>query len=135
MGRCLAYLVESFQEHEPREEFGCCFVCPGIGHYMEHHSTTSKRDRVLPSHWEEESWVQGGTRMSRAAGLWRTRDLCHMTQKGPPKVIASCEPDGDEKWWWRTGTIANFPKRYTGVQSWHRVNDIQDRFEISGSFA
>ena len=134
MGRALSFLVESFQDHDNPAEFGCCYVNPGIGHYMEHESTTSKRERVLPSHWDE-AWVQGGTRRNTAAGLWQRRELCKITEKGPPRVVAECEPDGDERWWWRTGTPAKWPEVFTGVQSWHRINDLQDRFEICGSFA
>ena len=132
MGTCLHNLIYHFQRWHDPDEFGCCYINPGLGHYMTHASTTNVPGRVLPSHWDE-SWVQGGTRQDEKAGLWYKRYACHISDSGPPTQIGLVEPTGDEDYWWRTGTVVEFPDILCGVQSWHKFNNFEDCIVFSAN--
>ena len=129
MGTKLAEILEKYQEGFG-DEFGCCYLNPPVGNYISHETTTNANIRVLPSHFAE-SWCQGGTRATALTkkDLWWDRQLCHLTESGPPKVIAEVKPEENSTdRWWTTQAPASFPEDGLGVRFWHEAESpILDR--------
>ena len=125
MGSTLAHLLKTYQK-DFKPEFGACFLCPPVGNFIAHPTTTNENVRVLPSHWDE-SWCQGGTRKDNACGHWYDRDLCHITERGNPEVITTVQPNDDFALWWKTKAHCEHPEKGIGVQFWHRAPHLQDR--------
>ena len=124
MGTTLAYFLRQYQDCPP-EEFGCCYLWPPVGNYISHTTTTNANVRDLNSHWEE-AWCQGGTRKDEKHGHWWDRSLCHLTEKGPPKVIVEVKPENDESKYWKTESPPMMPDAFKGVQWWHKAVVMKD---------
>ena len=125
MGTTLAHLLKTYQK-DFKPEFGACYLCPPVGNFIAHKTTTNKYVRILPSHFEE-SWCQGGTRKNDAFGHWHHRELCHYTEKGNPEFIRKITPSDDLALWWKTKANPEHPDEGLGVQFWHRAPLLKDR--------
>ena len=125
MGTRLAHLLHKYQNSD-MENFGACYVCPPVGNFVAHETTTNKNVRVLPSHWKE-SWCQGGTRKDDKAGHQSDRYLCYYTTEGPPDWICEVQPTSDSRQWWKTQAPDDFPDEGVGVQYWHVAEHFMDR--------
>ena len=129
MGTKLACILRKYQEGFS-DEFGCCYLNPPVGNYISHETTTNANIRVLPSHYSE-SWCQGGTRATDpdSKNLWWDRQLCHLTESGPPKVITEVKPEENTPYrWWTTQAPDSFPEQGLGVRFWHEAEaPLQDR--------
>ena len=112
MGTTLAHLLHTYQK-EDRSRFGACYVCPPVGNFTAHETTTNKNVRILPSHWDE-SWCQGGTRKDEKCGFDHTRWLCHYTLEGNPDWIAAVQPSNDTNKLWKTLAPAAHPDEGNG---------------------
>ena len=124
MGTTLAHLLKTYQKGN-NPKFGACFVCPPVGNFTAHETTTNANVRVLPSHWGE-SWCQGGTRKDEECGHAQHRWLCHYTESGPPDWIEEVRPDNDTSKWWKTMAHDEHPDHGLGVQWWHVAEVLKD---------
>ena len=125
MGTTLVHLLHKYQNSE-QPDFGACYVCPPVGNFVAHETTTNKHVRVLPSHWKD-SWCQGGTRKNEKSGHYSHRWLCYYTTEGPPKWICEGQPTNDTRQWWRTQAPDDFPREGLGVQYWHFSEHLMER--------
>ena len=118
MGRCFKHFLKKYQKLGHTHGFGACYLNPPMGNYFTHDTTTNANVREVPSHWGEP-WVQGGTRKDPDDDWSVHRDLCWITESGPPEIITTFKPDDDICSWWCTRAAANFPREFLGPMHWH----------------
>ena len=105
---------------EWQEELGSAYICPPIGSYSEHESTTTP-GQVLMSHFDAK-WAQEGTRPLKVGD--KPRFICGFTEKGPANWLHktgldfSC-PEVRKSYNWVTQAPPGMPDHIAGLQRWH----------------
>ena len=105
---------------EWQEELGSAYICPPIGSYSEHESTTTP-GQVLMSHFDA-IWAQEGTRPLKVGD--KPRFICGFTEKGPANFLHktgldfSC-PEVRKSYNWVTQAPPGMPDHIAGLQRWH----------------
>ena len=104
-----------------QHELGAAYVCPPVGSYSRHPSTTTV-GQILMSHFDAK-WAQEGTRPYKPGHV--PRYICGFTEKGPAAYlhkdgIGLRNADVRNSYLWLTQAPPGMSRHLVGLQDWHR---------------
>ena len=109
--------------NEWQDALGAAYLCPPIGSYVEHISSTTP-GQVLKDHFGAK-WAQEGTRPMKDGD--KPRYICAFTEKGPAAYLHENGLDFRKQvlrqsYYWLTEAPPHMPELLCGPQEWHEDN-------------